>query len=135
MRYAVRYATLLPVLLFLTGCMTLTATSQGCLKSSPQFAQAVACIDRGVAGNRALRGDSLVQEYVLTARTLEKQVASGKMSEDDARLALVKKLNEVRERDMAEQAAQAQIFNYNRPSLPTFTDCGRTPGVPSCLTY
>jgi hypothetical protein len=128
-------AILIPALLLLSGCMTLTATSQDCMKRS-KFSGVMQCIDQSVAANRALRGDPLVQEYVLTGRSLEKQVAAGTLGENDARLKLIKKLNEVRERDIAEQAAIAQTFSGNRsPRTPGFTDCGRTPGVPSCLTY
>ena len=116
-----------------TGCTTLTATQNQCLDSYQAFPDQAACIRQSVAGNRALRDDTLVQEYVLTADDLAAKVKAGQLSDAEARLRLTEKLNNVRERDIAEQANQAELFAGHGPNTPAYID-GAVRAIPRCTS-
>jgi hypothetical protein len=123
-------------LIFLTGCATtVTSMHNGCMQQYHDFLQQAACIQGNINASPSLKNDTLIQEYAMTAGQLEKQVRAGKLSDDEARLRLTEKLNQVRERDIAEQAQEAEIFSAAQRTAPRFTDCSRNAGDLRCVTY
>ena len=122
-------------LALVTACTTLTATQRNCFAGNAAFPAQASCIRQSVAGNPSLRDDPLVQEYVLTADKLSRGVKAGSVNEDDARLRLTQKLNDIRERDIAEQAQLSEIFSDRGPTVGGYTDCYRNPASAACLSY
>jgi hypothetical protein len=123
-------------MLFLSSCASVTATQSDCMKAYQSFPQQASCIHDKITADRSLRGDPLIQEYVLTAQNLSAQVKAGGITDDEARLRLTQKLNQVRERQMAEQVEESDIYNSaNNPYRPSYTDCSRNAANLSCVTY
>lgn len=128
---------ILPVFaaLVLSACATITTYHNECLETYAAFADQVACTQAQVQADQRLRGDPLVQEYLLTANQLVGEVERGEASEEEARLDLVRTLNRIRERDLQMRAAEAEIHRIHDRRWPAFTDCYRDAGSVRCITY
>src|SRR5688500_8144653 len=112
------------VFCMLTACTTpVTTYHNACMQGHARFADQVGCIRANVAMDASKQNDTLVQEYVMTGDMLVKQVHEGKISEDEARLQFVNKLNDIRRRELDMLADEARISRYHAPLWPRFTDC------------
>lgn len=94
-------------LLIAAACTTPVSTyHNACIEGNLAFADEVACIKANVRES-GLRRDTLVQEYLMTSDILLQQVQRGEITEDQARLQLTRKLNEIRKTQAEIEAAQA----------------------------
>ena len=100
-------------LLFITACTTPVSTyHNACIEGNLAFAEQVACIKANVR-ETGLRRDTLVQEYLMTGDLLVGQVQRGEITEDQARLQLTRKLNEIKRTQAEIEAAQAYRDRVN----------------------
>jgi hypothetical protein len=124
------------ITILLAACATDVATYHtGCMESFRAFADQVACVKNSVQGDPSLRGDTLVQEYVLAGEALARQVQAGKLTEDQARLQFTHRLNDIQQRQadlLAQQARAASPGDFMRPH---FTNCHRAGNEVECTSY
>jgi hypothetical protein len=122
--------------LAVTACATDVAKYHtGCMEQFHAFADQLACVKTDVAQDTTLKGDTLVQEYLLAGTTLLNQVKAGKMSEDEARLNFTHRLNDIEQRRadlLAQQARAARAWDWDRPH---FTNCHPVGKSVTCTSY
>lgn len=148
----------------LTGCVTtqqyaaqspsVSQIQGGCFASREKFEDQTACIQSALS-RTAL--NPYAQEYVAYMQSLSTNVRVGKTSEDNARVQLTQKLNQLRQKQNNEFAQQQAIANQQalqtqqilqqnkRPPLevyemkplphPTTTNCQAYGNQVNCTTY
>lgn len=125
---------LLTAVLALGGCTSVVTYHNACTEFNHTIAQQVNCVHANVAQNPPMQDDTLVREYLMTGDALAGQVAAGQITEQAAQLRFQQKLNEIRRRELEEQALQAEIsrandrrfWNWGWPGDPDY--CWRHPG-------
>jgi len=100
---------LLTVVLALGGCTSVATYHDACVEFNHTIAAQVDCVRANVAEHPPRQDDALVREYLLTGDQLVRHVNAGRMSEYEAQLRFQQKLNEIRRRELEEQALQAEI--------------------------
>lgn len=122
--------------IILSACATDVAKYHtGCMEQFRAFADQLACVKADVAKDDTLKGDTLVQEYLLAGTNLLAQVKAGKMTEDEARLNFTHRLNDIEQRRadlLAQQARAARAWDWDRPH---FTNCHPVGKSVSCTSY
>lgn len=81
------------LLLSLAACTTTAAIQRDCGLLTDNFAAEVACITEAVNLEPGLRDDSFVREYLLSGQVLAGRLASGEISEQEARLQFARSYN------------------------------------------
>lgn len=151
----------------LTGCVTTqqyaaappsVSQMQGqCMAQFKKFLDQTTCIENGIASYSYAQPNPFTQEYMAYMRTLSTKVKSGQVSEDDARVQLTERLNDLRQRQNSEFAQQQalanqraaqtqQILQQNKPAplevykrkplpSPTTTNCQTYGNQVNCTTY
>ncbi len=122
------------VALTLAGCTSLDGYYNDC-QAYKSFADQVLCVRQAVQADGTMRDDTLVQEYLMTGENLVVKVRAGALSEDDARLAFLRKLNEVEERRTDRLAKEAEISRTHKPLWGPFTSCHRNGSAVNCVTH
>ena len=117
------------------GCTTIETYHTACTEGYDTIAAQVACVRANVAQNPSMQSDTQTQEYLKTGDYLAQQVAEGKMSEKEAQMHFVAKLNQTRQEALREQAYQATIDRANRDMLPRQTECHQKGDKTYCTTY
>ena len=109
----------------LVGCVApLTTYHENCMNQPLPFADQVACVKQQITAEGASGYDKgLVSEYLQTGNVLVRKVELGEISEEEARLEFISKLNDVRARDTQMRAQQAAINDYYDRQFPRYTDC------------
>ena len=151
----------------LTGCVTTqqyvtvspsVSQMQGqCLAKYQKFLDQTACIENGIARYSHAQPNPFTQEYIAYMRSLSTKVKAGQIPEDDARVQLTQRLNELRQKQNSEFAQQESLANqraaqtyqvlqqnksaplkaYEMKSLPTpiITNCQARGSQVDCTTY
>lgn len=133
---AIKKAAVFSVALWLAGCASVSDYHGACMDAYKTIASQLSCIKANLAQDPAMQDDMLVQEYLQTGDLLSRQVQSGKLSEQEAQLRFIEKLNEIRARELQEQAYRAQIDRLYQMSFPRETICVPTgKGGTRCTTY
>jgi hypothetical protein len=128
--------TTLLIAVLLTACATdVTTYHNACLQEFHAFTEQVACVKRDVAADPSLKNDTLVQEYVLAGEVLAKQVQAGKLSEDQARLQFVHRLNDIDQRRADLLAQQARAYHAEDWDRPHFANCRHVGNSVQCTSY
>ncbi len=123
-------------LLVCVSCTSVETYHNACIDGHATIASQVGCVKANILQDDLLKNDTLAQEYIRTGDLLVKQVAEGKISEEEAQLRFVQTLNRVRRDELREQAYRAQIDRANRDLLPRETECTqRGDGTINCRTY
>lgn len=99
----------------LAACTSVERYHNACLEQNNRIADQVACIKANVAADEYMRDDTLVQEYIKTGDVLVENVANGRMTEREAQLRLVEKLNDMRAQELRNQAYEAEIYRHRFP--------------------
>ena len=120
------------VIILLSACATVESYHNACLEQNNRIADQVACIKANVAADEYMRGDTLVREYIKTGEVLVEKVANGQMTEREAQLRLVEKLNDMRGQELRNQAYQAEI---HRNSFSRETRCRQDGAHIYCSEY
>jgi hypothetical protein len=119
--------------LVMAGCANVTDFHNACQSGNAAFADQVACVKANINEHGGYANDTYLQEYVMTGEELARQVHAGRISEDQARLQWVEKLNDIRQAQLTETAAQNSI---NRSwDWPHYTDCHRSGEHIFCDTW
>lgn len=118
--------------LIIAACTSVESYHNACLEQNNRIADQVACIKANVAADEYMRGDTLVQEYIKTGEVLVEKVANGQLTEREAQLRLVEKLNYMRGQELRKQAYQAEIY---RNSFPRETSCRQDGAHIYCSEY
>jgi hypothetical protein len=122
-------------LLALPACTTVADYHNACLEQNTYIAAQVACVKQNVAADDYMRNDTLVQEYIKTGDVLVERVAHKELTERQAQLQLVEKLNQMRQQQLREQAALAEIDRANRDRFPRETRCHQNGAHIYCTEY
>jgi len=110
---------LLAAVLVLGGCTTVTTYHNACTEFNHTIAAQVGCVRANVEKDATLRDDTLVKEYLGTGDLLVQRVAAGQMSETQAQLQFVQKLNQIKQIELDQMAKQARIDRaYDRMWYP-----------------
>jgi hypothetical protein len=103
----------------LGGCTTVTTYHNACTEYNHTIATQVGCVRANVQKNPGMQDDTLVQEYLRTGDMLVQRVAAGQMSETQAQLQFVQKLNQIKQTELNQMAQQARIDRaYDRMWYP-----------------
>lgn len=108
---------------------------EACMKQFSGFSDEVLCIKRYVAADPAMNGDTLVQEYVMTGEKLASGVQNGTLGPDDARLQLLQKLNDIKQKRLDRLVDEARLQRMNERSFPRGTTCHRVGDTVQCTTF
>jgi len=122
-------------LFILSACANVAEFHSACMKTNTAIAGQVACVKANVAQSPDLQSDTLVEEYLKTGDLLVEQVQTGTISEAEAQMRFIQKLNDIRQQGLREDAYRAQIFEayYNR--FPRHTTCTPSGDDLHCTTY
>lgn len=118
--------------LMLGACTTVEDYYNGCIMQNTYIAGQVACIKGNIAADQYLRGDTYAQEFVRAGDVLVEKVANGRMTEREAQLKLVERLNQMRQDLLKDQAYQSQI---DRNRFPRDLNCRRDGDNIYCTEY
>ncbi len=114
-----KYLFALAAFLVLGGCTTVTTYHNACTEYNHTIATQVGCVRANVQKNPGLQDDTLVLEYLQTGDMLVQRVANGQMSETQAQLQFVQKLNQIKQIELDLMAKQARIDrSYDRRWFP-----------------
>ena len=122
----------------LSACATLPSLSQhhnGCMDSAPNFKGQVDCVAYMVAADPYLREDTLVREYLQTGEILAAEVARGRLSEQEARLKFIEKLNDVKSMQLQRDATETRMMRDMQSRFPRQTTCVPVGNTTQCTTY
>lgn len=109
----------LAAVLALGGCTSVTTYHNACTEYNHTIVTQVGCVRANVQQNPSMQDDTLVQEYLQTGDMLVQRVAAGQMSETQAQLEFVQKLNQIKQIELDQMAAQARIDrSYDRMWYP-----------------
>ena len=125
-------------LLLLSACATLPSLSQhhnGCMDSTPDFKGQVDCVAYMVAADPYLREDTLVREYLQTGEILAVEVSRGRITEQEARLKFIEKLNDVKGMQLQRDATETRMMRDMQSSIPRHTSCVPVGNTTQCTTY
>ena len=117
---------------FLGACTSTADIQRQCAAMTGSFSAEVGCIESMIAQEPALNDDSFVREYVLAGRVLAEKLATGEISETEARRDFAREYNNLVMR-------QQQYSAYNAIELeairPRHTVCRREGASLYCDTY
>lgn len=106
------------MLLSLSGCSAVkerASTANGyqveCERQYPKFTEMVACLDKKISSNQFLSREPKPKLYLLTAKDLSSKVASGSITEDQARLQLQTRYVEIGQIGAPTAVQQQSIIN------------------------
>ena len=128
----------LAALLFLSACATGPSLSQqhnACMDTAPNFGAQVDCVAYMVAGDPYMREDTLIREYVQTGEILAAEVRNGRLSEQEARLRFLEKLNDIKAEQLRRDATEARMMRDIDRSFPRHTTCVPVGNSTQCTTY
>jgi hypothetical protein len=132
-----KYA-ILTVILLLTGCASGPSLSQfhtGCMDAYPDFSNQLACVKNNVANNPSLAASTLTQEYLMTGDVLLADMRAGKISEEQAQLEFLRKLNQVKSVALTQRAQQSVIRQEMDSRFPHYTNCYPVGRGMQCTTF
>lgn len=105
-------------LVALSGCSAVkdrASTANGyqadCERQYPKFTEMVACLDKKISSNQFLSREPKPKLYLLTAKDLSSKVASGSITEDQARLQLQTRYVEIGQIGAPTAIQQQNIIN------------------------
>lgn len=120
------------VTLMLAACTSVADYYNGCINQNTYIAGQVSCIKGQIAADQYLRNDTYAQEFIRAGDVLVEKVANGRMTEREAQLKLVERLNQMRQDQLREQAYQSQI---DRDRFPRDLQCHRDGDNIYCTEY
>lgn len=119
----------------LSGCASVSEYYNSCITQSAYIADQVACIKSHVAADDYLRDNTMAQEFIKQGDVLVEKVANGQMTEREAQLKLVEKLNNMKLDELKAQAYQARIDRATRDLFPRQFNCNRAGASINCTEY
>lgn len=107
---------------------TLEARHVGCMDMYADFANQLACVKNSMGGY----DNALTREYLMTGDALLADVRAGRMSEEQARLQFLRKLNDLEAESLRRAAYEAEI---RRDVFPRQTTCVPVGNRTQCTTF
>jgi len=124
--------------LLLSACATGPSISQqhnACMDTAPHFTAQVECVAIMVESDPYLSQDTLIREYLQTGHLLAADVRNGRLSEQEARLRFLEKLNFIKGEQLRRDATQARMMSDMDRRFPRHTSCVPVGNTTQCTTY
>lgn len=125
------------LIMMLAGCggTSLSQYHTSCMNIFPDFPNQLACVHNNIAQDPYRAQDTLTREYLLTGDMLLADMRAGRISEDQARLEFLRKLNQVKAAELDQMARESYIRREMDWRFPRHTTCHPLGGSLQCTTF